>query len=218
MNSHEPLKHLRIAAACAIMFHVLGLAVAFFGIRYGTPVFSVELRMAHIATSLWGWKVAWGIWLIAAMTFVWFLATVEKVWNVTGVCARLSVVVGVAAASLDSLFDTLQIVVLPGVARGPESQPFLALAHFASAGGIVVANALYAISVALMTCALGSRLSALGRWMGWVTLIAGLLLTAVGFIDDPHLPEIFAGPAIGTYMLWVAVLAWQGPAGEWTAT
>ena len=117
------------------------------------------------------------------------------------------------AASLDSLFDTLQIVVLPAVAaRGPDArQTFLALAQFSSVEGIVVANGLYAISVALMTVALRSRLSALQRWLGWSVIATGLLLTGAGFFEDAHLPEFFAGPAIGSYMLWVAAMAWYGP-------
>ena len=205
------LKSLRVAALAALFFHALGLAVALVGIRFGTAVFSANERMAFIASAFWGWKVAWGIWLIAAVSFVWFLARVDELWAASGTNARLSLAVGVVAASLDSLFDTVQIAVLPPVAAHGEAPAFLAWAHFASAGGIVVANGLYAVSVALMTSALSSQLSSLQKWLGWAVLATGLALTAVGFVDDPHLPEIFAGPAIGTYMLWVAALAWWGP-------
>ncbi|MEI6234192.1 MAG: hypothetical protein WCT04_14150 [Planctomycetota bacterium] len=213
MTTTESLKSARTAAFFAFLFHALGLVVALFGIRFGTAVFTPEQRMAFVATSPWGWKAAWGVWLIAAVTFVWFLARVEKTWDASGGTARLSLIIGVVAASLDIVFDTLQIVVLPAVAaRGPEArQVFLALAHFASSGGIVVANGLYAVSVALMTHAIRAQLSKVQLWCGWSVLAAGLLLTAAGFFEDPHLPEIFAGPAIGTYMLWVAALAWFGP-------
>jgi hypothetical protein len=213
LQTNGSLKWLRIAALFAFVFHALGLVVALFGIRFGTSVFPTEQRMAYVATSVWGWKAAWGVWFIAALTFVGFLAMIEKVWDATGVCARLSLIVGVAAASFDSLFDTLQIVVLPAVAeRAPESNTFLMLAHFASAGGIILANGLYAIAVALMTCALSARLSPIQRTSGWLVLVFGLLLTATGFTADPHLAELFAGPAIGTYMLWIVVMAWRPPA------
>jgi hypothetical protein len=216
MNTSEASKHLRIAAAFAVLFHTLGLAVAFFGIRFGTPVFSDGQRMAHVKGALWGWQVAWGVWMIAAATFVWFLAAVEKHWNAAGTCARLAMIVGVTAASLDCLFDVLQIAVLPAVAaRGPEAkQTFLALAHLASAGGIILANGLYAVAVVLMTCAIGDNVSARSRALGWIVLATGLALSVVGFFTDPHLPEYFTGPAIGSYILWVVTVAWDGHSSE----
>ncbi len=215
MNSNNKAMHgLQRAAIFALVFHALGLVVALLGIRFGTAVFPTEQRMAFVASSFWGWRAAWGIWFLAALTFVWFLAVVEKAWVATGVCARLSVVVGVSAASSDILFDTIQIVVLPPVAaRGGDPGQFLLLAHVASAGGIIVANGLYAIAVALMTWSLRPRLNAIQRWLGWAVLATGMMLTVAGLFSDPHLPEYFAGPAIGTYMLWVVAMAWGEPCG-----
>ena len=209
MHAKNSVTWLRIAAVAAIGFHALGMLVALLGIRQGTSVFPTEQRMAFVATAAWGWKAAWGVWFIAALTFVWFLALVEKVWDASGVCARLSIIVGVAAASFDGFFDTVQIVVLPAVAaRAPESNTFLMLAQLTSSGGIIFANGLYAAAVALMTAALSARLTALQRWSGWSVLAIGLLLSAVGFASDPHVAEVCAGPAIGAYMLWVAAMAW----------
>lgn len=212
MNSDNSLKWLRIAAALTIILHVLGLIAAVVGIRAGTATFPVEQRMTHIAAPWSLWKIAWVAWMFSAMSFVAFNAAVEKAWDLSGVCVRLGVCIGVAAASLDCVFDALQIVVLPEVAAsGGGPRVFLALARFASIGGIVVANGLYSISVALLSCALRGRISRAAFALGMATLVTGLALSAVGFSSDPHLTEYFTGPVFAAYLLWVLALAWKGP-------
>src|SRR5579862_5477490 len=202
------LKWLRLAAALTIGVHVLGLIAA---IGPGTAVFPDAQRIAHVGAS-WAWKIGWLVWLFGAVSFVVFNAAVEKSWKLSGVCARLGVCIGVAAASLDCVFDALQIIVLPEfAASGRGTQVFLALARFASVGGIVVANGLYSISVALLSCALREQISRCSLVLGWATLVTGLALSAVGFGSDAHLPEIFAGPVFAAYLLWVFALAWKGP-------
>ena len=205
------LKWLRLAAALTTGVHVLGLIAAVVAIRPGTAVFPELQRIAHIGAS-WAWRIGWVVWMFGAMSFVAFNAAVEKAWNLSSVWARLGVCIGVAAASLDCVFDALQIIVLPELAAsGRGTQVFLALARFAAVGGIVVANGLYSISVALLTCALRGRIPRAAFVLGWATLATGLALSVAGFSSDAHWAEIFAGPVFAAYLLWVLALAWKGP-------
>ena len=48
--------------------------------------------------------------------------------------------------------------------------------------------------------------------LGWAVLVTGLALSVAGFFPgNPHLPEIFTGPAIGSYIVWVFAVAWSKP-------
>jgi hypothetical protein len=215
MNSS--VKWLRAAAALTVGLHVAGLIAAVLGIRPGTAIFPADQRMTHIAVPWGGWKIGWTIWIFGAISFVVFNAAIDKVWNLSGTCARLGMAVGVAAVSLDCVFDMLQIVVLPEFKEGRGQNVFLAFARFASGGGIIVANGLYAISVALMSVALRGRSSRAAFWLGMATLVSGLALSIVGFGNDARLVEYFTGPVFAAYFLWVLVLAWQGPSGDGTS-
>lgn len=211
MTTDKALTWLRAAAALTIGLHVAGLVAAVVGIRPGSAIFTPEERMAHIAIPWGGWQIGWVIWMFAAMAFVAFNAAVEHAWNLSGVCARLGIVVGVVAASLDCVFDVLQIVVLPDFAQGRGGNVFLALARLSSAGGLIVANGLYAISVALLSAALRGRISRAAHWLGMATLIAGLALSAVSFSSNLRRVEYFTAPVFAAYLLWVLALAWRGP-------
>lgn len=224
MTNDSSIKWLRAAAALTIVLHVAGLIAALVWIRPASSVYPVDARMLHIAAPGSGWKIGWVVWMFGAMAFVAFNAAVEKTWDLKSVSARLGVMIGVAAAALDCLFDMMQIVVLPEFVTGGRGQNvFVAFARLSSGGGIIVANGLYAISVALLSVALRGRISRIAFWLGMATLIFGLALSAAGFCSEPsrefvaarpgaiHLPEWFVGPTFAAYLLWVFVLALQGP-------
>ena len=189
------LKFLRIAALLTIVFHLLGLFAALIWIRNGTATYPLDERMAYVAIPWGGWKIGWTIWMFGAAAFVVFNAAVEKTWKLEGTLPRLAVTIGVVAACLDWVFDMLQIVVLPEfVTAGRGLNVFTALARFASAGGIVVANGLYSISVGLLSIALRGRIPRVAYLFGLGTLVFGLIFSAGGFSSNPRLHEILGAP------------------------
>jgi len=192
----------RFFAWLAIVLHTVGLAAAAFGIRPGTSVFPVETRMAYLSGGI-AWQLSWGVWLLAALSFIAFLATLKGRFALEGTLANFALMVGVAAVSVDSCCDILQIVVLPSITG---KNVFIAIAAIASSGGIIVANGFYCIAVVLMTCALGNRVPKSVTVLGWIGLITGLALSIAGFFNEPRAPEWFTGPAIVSYILWLFML------------
>lgn len=202
-NHAHFMKSFRLLAWLAIVLHVIGLFAALYGVRPGTAVFPVEDRMAWIQASHQRWQMAWGVWFLAALSFIAFLTAVIHRFELRGTLTNLGLAIGVAAVTVDCFNDALQIVVLPGVSG---KNAFLTLAHITSVGGIIMANGLYCIAVLLITVALGKSVPMNVRFMGWAGLFTGLALSAAGFFLNPYLPEIFTGPAIGAYILWVYLL------------
>lgn len=206
------MKTLRICAVLTIVLHLLGLLAAVFWIKPGMLGLDNDAAMSHIETSV-GWRLGWGVWALAALAFVAFMAALERFCGANSTLSRLAMMVGVAAAAIDCLFDLIHITVSPEL-MNLEFRPsgrvmFYAFERLASSGGIILANGLYSIAVVLMTEALRDKLTPLVRVLGWVVLITGLALSATDFSSNHRMPEYFAGPAIGSYMLWVFAATWS---------
>src|SRR5690242_1846693 len=92
----QSMKWFRFFAWTAIALHVLGLFAALFGVRPGTAVFPVEQRMAWIQAGHQWWHIAWGIWLLAALSFIAFLTAVIVRFDLRGTITNLGLAVGVA--------------------------------------------------------------------------------------------------------------------------
>jgi len=123
----------------------------------------------------------------------------------------LAVVLAVAGGAADLLCDAIYITVLPMLAAQspPSEATFLAFERAANAGGLIVANGLYALGTLLLTVCLRRRLNGtqLAILAGYAVFGSGMILVIAGFLNDPRLTELGTGPTIGFYCLWTILVA-----------
>jgi hypothetical protein len=145
--------------------------------------------------------------MLCALTFVGVFAALAM--HVGSSRAWLAVIAAAAAAGIDLLCDTLQIVVLPALAAGgPGVAPvFVAFERAAGAGGLVVANGLYTVAVLIMAVVLRERTPPAARVFAFATVLGGALLVVAGFESDARLAAIATGPTIVAFLGWTIVVA-----------
>jgi hypothetical protein len=124
---------------------------------------------------------------------------------------QLAVVLAAAGGTLDLFCDTLYITVLPMLAAQtpPSEAVFMAVERAANAGGLVVANGLYAVGTLLLTVCLQHRPKR-PRWailVGYAVFGFGMILVVSGFLNEPRLAVLGTGPTIGFYCLWTILVA-----------
>jgi hypothetical protein len=204
---------LGLLAGVNVVLHLLALAAAAVGMRTGSPLVSLEERLAYLAGSPLSWSLAWGVWLLCALALVAFLAEAGRQLPVreAGRTAPLfPAAVAAAGAAVDLFCDGVQLAVLPLLAaEGPAATaPFRAFERAAGFGGLVAANGLYSLAVLLLTLEVrrlpGSR-SAVA--CGWGVFAGGMLLVAAGFRDDAWLAALATGPTILLFCAWVVLVA-----------
>jgi hypothetical protein len=194
-----------------VALHALALTMALIGMRPGSPLVALPERLHYLASYPLGWSLGWGTWMLCTFALVAFFAALAQQLPEQRTVPQLAVVLAAAGGTLDLFCDSLQITVLPLLAAQapvPEAT-FLAFERAASAGGLIVANGLYATGVLLFTACLhwlrGSR-----RWVvpvGYGVFAFGMVLVVAGFLNEPRLAAISTGPTIGLYCLWSVLVA-----------
>jgi hypothetical protein len=191
------------AAALTVVLHALGLALAVFGMREGTPLVGLAERMAHLAKAPLGWSVGWAVWMLCALSLVvFFHALAERAQRAS--LARLCLSLVAVGAAVDLLCDTLFLVVLPEVAAAGSTSVFLAVERAAGAAGTIVANGLYAVAVLMMSYALGRRRVVL---LGWAVFACGVGMAVSGVTGVPEHLEIATGPTFAALCAWALLAA-----------
>jgi hypothetical protein len=200
---------MRRLAVLNIALHVIGLAVAFFGMRPGSPLVPLDDRMAYLAARPLGWAAGWGVWMLCALALVAFVAALRP-YAETSELALVALVLAAAGAGIDLFCDVGQIVVLPDVAawRPPQPALFVSWERLLGAGGAVVANGLYSAAVFLIALALRRRVPAYAFAIGLASCGAGIVMVVAGFSGNARLLEASVGPTIGSFLLWCAAMAW----------
>src|SRR5262249_2831127 len=61
---------LLLAAALTVGLHTIGLALAVFGMREGTPLVGLAERIAHLAEAPLSWSIGWAVWMLCALSLV----------------------------------------------------------------------------------------------------------------------------------------------------
>jgi hypothetical protein len=189
-----------------VVLHVLGLAVAWFGLRPGSVAVPLAERMAYLADRPVAWSWGWGIWMLCTLLLVSFMAVLRRLLPGNSAAAQLALILTAAGMAADLLCDVIQIQVLP-LAATAGTDLFLAFERLAFTGGVTVANGLYTLGVLLMTASLGRLVGAPARLAGWATVLAGFALAATGFIPSPLLLQGATGATIGFYSLWTVLVA-----------
>jgi hypothetical protein len=182
--------------------HAAGLVMAVVGMRSGTPLVSLDQRMAYLAKYPLGWSLGWGTWMLSALTLVAFLAVLACHVGEGSMSANLALMLASSGVAVDLFCDILYITVLPMVAADNNVSLFLAVERAAGAGGTVVANGLYSVAVLLATIALRSRRAVPNYvlWLGYGTFLSGMLMVVAGFTALPWLMQFATIAAIGFFI------------------
>ncbi len=170
--------------------------------RRGSIAAPLPERWAVLATSPFGWKVGWAVWMLAALAYVAFMERLTRGRPEM----RLALVFGAMAAGVDLVGDTAQMILLPlAAASEPGPGPlFLLVERAANGAGLVVANGLYSLAVLVATRALPGHAAAA---LGSITFVLGAVLAVGGLTGSADLVVLAAGPTILAYCLWVAWIA-----------
>ena len=192
-----------------VVLHGLGLVFAAVALGPGSPLAPAAERTAYLAARPVGWSLGWATWMVCALALVVFLtALFPHLDPRKPEAAALAVVLSAAGAAVDLLCDTLFIVLLPTLARDGPTPLFLAFERTLGAGGAVVANGLYSISVLLAVACMPR--GAEWRWarvLGVATGLAGLSLVAAGLTGVPSHLLATTPLTIVAFMGWTLAVA-----------
>jgi hypothetical protein len=193
-----------------VALHVLGLALAAWGMRPGTPLMPLSERLAYLRDDAWGWSLGWGVWMCCVPVLVAFFALVAKRLGPTSDLARLALFVVAVAGGIDLSCDVIFVVALPWLAAQPLAElQFLTLERATGAVSLIVANGLYTAASLLLNGALHGRpgfgVGTIG--IGYGIGLFGFLLAAAGFTGVPWHVEWATGPTIGFFCLWTLLVA-----------
>jgi hypothetical protein len=193
-----------------VVLHGVGLVLALFGMRPGSPLVPLPERMEYLAGHPAGWSWGWGVWMACSLLLLGYVAALRACLPERSLAADLALTLTAAGMGVDLLCDVLQIRGLP---LATASEPlFLSLEALAFTGGATVANGLYTAAVLILTLSL--RIGSGARLAGFATVVFGAAMAVAGMIPSPRLLELATGPTIGFYSLWTILVARDlGPAG-----
>jgi hypothetical protein len=198
---------LHVLAWANVLFHVVGIVLAWYWMRPGSVAAPLIERMAYLADRPAGWVWGWGAWMLCTLLLVSFMAVLRS--RLPGNwMADLALALVAAGMAVDLLCDVIQIQALPLAAAGPGGHIdlFLVLERIAFTGGASIANGLYTAGVVLMTLCLRTSGFAI-RFAGWATGISGAAMVLSGLVLSPVLLQASTGHTIGFYSLWTLLVA-----------
>jgi hypothetical protein len=150
-------------------------------------------RGAFIAAHAFTWRVAWFVWMAAAISLGGFLCW----WAARSPRPRLAqtgILIGFVGIVADFFADSLFIGWLP--------EHYARLALFTSIASQVVANGLYSIAGAILMVASAPMHRAYRVW-GWTVWIAGFALAFAGAMRWDAAIVASAGLLLATFTPWV---------------
>jgi hypothetical protein len=194
-----------------VAIHVLALVLALVGLRPGSPLVELPERMDYLAGFPLAWSLGWGSWMLCTLALIAFFAVLAHRLPERAATANLAVILAAAGGGIDLFCDVIYITVLPQLATAtpPSRELFLMFERVANAGGLVVANGLYALATLLLTLCLrqpGPRMS-LVVGTGYGVFGFGMVLVLAGFLNDAWLAALGTGPTIGLFCVWTVLAA-----------
>ncbi|MBI1903443.1 MAG: hypothetical protein HYS13_20260 [Planctomycetia bacterium] len=215
-----------------VVIHVIGLALAAFGIRPGSPLTPVNERIAYLATWPEAWYLGWMSWVLCAVALVcvmWafsgrLLADAKKSVEGggsqgppdkrTALALRALVIV---AAVFDLTCDAIYIVVFPVLAfeaqaaslRPEKLERFLFWERTVNAVSLTAGNGVYTIAIGLLALALhrAGKASKAASALAAGVVVFGLALAAAGPLELPVLVLATTSPTIGLFCAWSILAA-----------
>ena len=194
-----------------VVVHAVALIFALVGLRPGSPLVEVPERMHYLSGHPLAWSLGWGSWMLCTLALIaFFAALAERLPEKPG-AARLAVVLAAVGGAIDLFCDVIYITVLPDLASvaSPPYPTFLAMERAALAGGLIVANGLYALGTLLLTlCFPGeARGRVLLMGTGYGVFGFGMVLVVAGFANNSQLAALGTGPTIALFCLWTVLAA-----------
>jgi hypothetical protein len=184
-----------------VVLHGVGLVLAVFGMRPGSPLVPLPERMEYLAGHPAAWSWGWGVWMACSLLLLGYVAALRS--RLPSFAADLALTLTAAGMGVDLMCDVVQIRGLP---LATASEPlFLSLEALAFTGGATVANGLYTAAVLILTLSL--RIGSGARLAGFATVVFGAAMAVAGMIPSPRLLELATGPTIGFYSLWTILVA-----------
>jgi hypothetical protein len=174
--------------------HVAAAVSALAWIRGGSEAESDPMaRAAYVATHATTWRIAWFIWMIAAVSLggflCWWAARSPKPR-----LARTALAVGFAGLIADFFADALFIGWLP--------ERYASHVFLTTIVSQVVANGLYSIAGAILMFASAPMRPWFRVW-GWTVWLVGLALGAAGAMRWDTAVVASAGLLLTTFIPWV---------------
>jgi hypothetical protein len=194
-----------------VIVHALALILSVVGLRPGSPLVEVPERLHYLSGHPLAWSLGWGSWMLCTLTLIVFFAALAEHLPEKSGAAPLAVVLSAVGGGIDLFCDVIYITVLPELASvaSPPYSTFMAMERASLAGGLIVANGLYALGTLLLT--LCFRGQARGRVLlmgtGYGVFGFGMVLVVAGFANDPQLAAIGTGPTIILFCLWTVLAA-----------
>jgi hypothetical protein len=186
-----------------VVLHGVGLVLALFGMRPGSPLVPLPERMEYLAGHPAAWSWGWGVWMICSLLLLGYVAALRGCLPGRSPAADLALTLTAAGMGVDLLCDVVQIRGLP---LATASEPlFVSLEAVVFTGGATVANGLYTAAVLIFTLTL--RVGPGARLAGFATVVFGAAMAVAGTIPSPRLLELATGPTIGFYSLWTLLVA-----------
>src|SRR5262245_34593082 len=109
------MRPLAAAAGLNIALHVLGLGLAYVGMRPGSPVADLDARVAYLAARPALWTAGWGCWMLCALALVALMAALRTQAE-SREMGSLALMLTAAGAAVDLVCDLGQMLVLPDLA------------------------------------------------------------------------------------------------------
>jgi len=178
---------------CAII-HVVAAVATLAWIRGGSEAEPDPIaRAAYVASHATTWRVAWFIWMVAAISlggfFFWWAARSPKPR-----LARTALAVGCAGIGADFFADALFIGWLP--------EHYSSYALFTTIVSEVVANGLYSIAGVILMFASAPMRPWFRAW-GWIVWLAGFALAVSGAMRWNAAIVTSSALLLATFIPWV---------------
>jgi hypothetical protein len=184
----------RQAPRLCAAFHAAAAGATLVWIRGGSEVESDPIvRATFIAANAHTWRVAWFIWMIAAISlggfFCWWAARSPRPR-----LAWIGLVVGFAGLAADFFADALFIGWIP--------ERYASHALFTTFVSEVVANGLYSIAGTILMFASAPMRPWFRAW-GWIVWLSGFALAVVGAMRWDAAIVASSGLLLATFISWV---------------
>lgn len=194
-----------------VVLHLVALALAAVGMRPGSPLVPLDVRLSYLAGRPLGWTFGWIVWMGCAVALIAFLAVLTYRLGEQARLAQLGLMIAVIGAAFDWCCDSIYLLVFPTLAsQQPTAEVlFLTVERVTGIASLVIANGAYSVAILLLTLVLQDRpeLARLTIGLGYAVAGSGLLLAGAGFTGVPWHAAWATPPTVGLFCLWVVLVA-----------
>ncbi|MCZ6688737.1 MAG: hypothetical protein O7H41_03945 [Planctomycetota bacterium] len=199
---------LRLAAWIALGTHFIAGAAMAILLRPGLETEpDLASRMEYVTEHGAAWVGGWLCWTVAALSIIYFYTTFALAYRSEGgiraTLLRIAIGLGIVAVTADILAQTIEIGILPELARARADLEFLLMHRRAVLLTGYLANGLYTISAILLA---STTRRFYPSWV-WLAGTFGVGVSGVG-LSVAALIDSVAGMVTANALLVPAILCW----------